>query len=359
MVGDLSRSLACCGLGTVPLPAGGDGLGRLVVRHREGRAALAGVTRCASPWACPVCAPKLAQLRAEAMRPQVAHRMAAGFSAWLLTLTVRHTRAASLPELFAVTGQAWARATSGREWDAVRKAGAPEFVRGFDYTRTEANGHHLHLHVLLLLPPAHGDGEALAGWFLGRWIDKVRAAGGDALPGAQDATRTDNPEQAARYAVTPAACYEAVALAKKRARSGAEGGETPFEILGRAVAGDRRAVTWWREYTAATKGKRQVTTSRGLKLAGDEELVEETEAEEARTPDLDALAAFTPRALREADRAGLLPRLLDAAEAGAGDPDGARVAVAALLAELPAGEWWLLPPCGPPPPDLGHTFRRS
>ena len=127
---DLCRSLACCGLGTVPLEAGGDGLGRLVLRHGEGRATVAGVDRGASPWACPVCAPKVARLRAEAIRPQVARRMAAGCSACLLTLTVRHTRAATLPELFAITGRAWARATSGREWDAVRRAGAPEFVRG-------------------------------------------------------------------------------------------------------------------------------------------------------------------------------------------------------------------------------------
>jgi hypothetical protein len=63
----------------------------------------------------------------------------------------------------------------------------------------------------------------------------VRAAGGDALPSAQDATRANNPEEAARYAVTPAACYEAVTLAKKRAQAEREAGETPFEILGRAA----------------------------------------------------------------------------------------------------------------------------
>ena len=50
-------------------------------------------------------------------------------------------------------------------------------------------------------------------------MDKVRATGGDALLDGQDATRADSPEQAARYTVTLATCYEALALAKKRARA--------------------------------------------------------------------------------------------------------------------------------------------
>lgn len=371
MVEDLSRTLACCGLAAIPTPGrslpacataavppvplrASDGLPRLVLRHGQHRASFTGVTRCSSPWACTVCAPSVAAARAEAVRPQVAARMAAGGTAWLVTLTIRHSRGAALPELFAITKRAWGLVTSGREWAEVRAIGAPEYVRGYDYTWSRENGHHLHLHVLLLLPAAHGDGEALAGWFLRRWIEKVRAAGGDALPGAQDARRADSPEAAASYAVTPAACYEAVAMAKKRARS-ERAGETPFEILRRAVDGDRAAVALWREFVAGTKGRRQVTTSRGLKLAGDEELVDQAEAAEAAeaasAEEADVVAALTTRALRKADRAGLLPQLLDAAEAHAGDDAAVRAAVGALLAslELPDGEWWLLPRSGPPP----------
>ena len=55
-----------------------------------------------------------------------------------------------------------------------------------------------------------------------------------------------------------------------------------------------------------------------------------SEAEEARAPD--ALA------VRELDRAGLLPGLLGAAEDHAGDPDAARAAVAELLASPRPGD---------------------
>jgi hypothetical protein len=360
MVEDLSRSLACCGLGAVPLQAGGDGLARVVLRHAERRATFAGATRCASPWACPVCAPSLNDKRVPAIRPQVARLMDAGWTAHIAALTVQHGRKDALADLFGIIGKAWGGVTSGRAW---KDAGA-EFIKGYDYTRTRANGHHLHLHVLLLLPPEHGDGEAFTHWFRQRWMQKVREAGGEALPGAQKVERADNPEAAAAYALTPAACYEVTGMVRKRARaqaeSGKERGETPFEILARAVAGDRQAAAWWREYVAATKGKKQVTTSAGLSLSGDKELLAEAEGEVEvegevegeRKPDADALAAMTPRGLRTADRAGLLPKALDAAEACAGDADAARAAVALLLAVLPAEDWWILPPSGAPPEDV-------
>jgi hypothetical protein len=359
MIGDLSRSVALCGLGTVPLSAAGDGLGRIALHHAEARASFAGVTFCASPWACPVCAPRLALLRAEALRPQVARLMAGGWTAHLLTLTLRHTRDEFLPALFDIAQQAWKMLKEGGKWtrEVVKKGGKPEFVRGYDITWSEANGWHLHLHVSLYLPPGHGEGDTTAAWVLRRWMECVMAAGGEAEPQAQDARRVDNPAAAAAYAVTPAACYEAVALAMKRARSG-RGGLTPFELLERAVAKDRRFRAVWRQYVAGTKGRKQVTTSHGLKLSGDEALVAEDKAHEA---DLgpDHLVALTRRALRDADRAGLLPVLLDVAEAHAGDPDAARVAVAALLAAIPDGEWWILPPLKISRDAVEATFAAS
>jgi hypothetical protein len=351
---DLNRSLACCGLGAVPQQAGGDGLGRVVLRHGERRATLAGVTRCANPWACPVCGPKLAVKRAEALRPQILALAADGYTAFLATLTVRHTREASLASLFGIIGKAWTGTIGGDAWMVV----GAEFARGWDFTWTEAHGHHLHLHVMLLLPPVHGDGEAMAAEFLRRWMEQVGAAGGEALPSAQHIERVGNLEGALQYAVTPAACYEAVGMAKKQARQAEDGhehGKTPFEILAMAVDGDRQARAVWREYVAATKRQKQVNVSRksankrGLKLKGDAKLAAEGDAEETRQEDADAVAALTPRALRAADRLNLLPAVLDAAEAKAGDPQAVRAAVAELLALLPEGDWWILPLSGAPP----------
>lgn len=322
---DLAPSVSACG---VRIPGGG--LARLTVGERGAR--VVGATRCASPWACPVCAPRIAALRAEALRPQVAAHMAAGGSAWLVTLTARHARGDELRGLWNRLSGAWKRVTSGRAWAELRAVGAPQFVRGADLTYGEGAGWHPHLHVLLLLPAAHGDGEVVAAWLLERWRAALEAEGLEALPQGLDARRADSPEAAAAYAVKPAAVYEAGALALKRSK-GEGSGRTPFELLQAAVAGDRRAVALWREYVAATKGVRQTTTSRGLKLSEAEELVDADEA----AGEGEVVALLSGGALALLDGAPLA-ELLDAAERSHGD------ALEMLARELgPPGRLWFFP----------------
>jgi hypothetical protein len=258
--------------------------------------------------------------------------MAAGGSAWLVTLTSRHKRGDDLRGLFEALSGAWKRVTSGRAWAELRRIGAPEYVAGRDLTHGEAAGWHPHLHVLLLLPAAHGDGAAVAAWLLERWRECLAREGFEALPQGLDARRADSPEAAAAYAVKPAAIYEAGALALKRSR-GEGSGRTPFELLQAAVGGDRRAVALWREYVAGTKGVRQTTTSRGLKLSEAEELVAEDEA----AGEGEVVALLSGGALKLLDGAALA-ELLDAAERSS-------VEAHELLArELgPPGRLWFFP----------------
>jgi hypothetical protein len=307
-----------------------------LVLGEDGRANFRGVTRCGSPWACPVCAPKVAAARAEALRPQIAALMEAGWTAWSITLTVSHDAGHDLAELWRVLGKAWSRLTSGKRWQEIRDLGGVEYVRGSDLTHSPRHGWHPHMHLTLLLGPEHGGSGAVPRWLLARWISVLAKMGWKAVPGAQHVVRADDPEAAARYAVTPAAVYEAVSMATKRARKKGVPSRTPFEILQAAASEGGRSTELWREYVTATKGRRQVTVSRGLHLREDVEDVDESVGQ--------AIADIGTFAMTELDRRRLSAVLLDAVEMA--DPADVFEAAASVLRQLNARDWGL---CRPPP----------
>lgn len=336
MVFDVHKPLSLCGLGCKP-GTGGE-RGEISLRVQGGSARLSGTTRCSSPWSCPICAPALADQRAFALQPQVEAHIAAGYTAWLMTLTIRHTRADAIDELFRLQVKAWGRVTSGKTWQRWRTEGDIQFVRGFDCTWGTA-GWHPHLHLLILIGPGHSDPGELANKMIRRWGDACTVVGLDSLDRVQDVERIDDPARAARYAVSPAAVYEAHAMAKKRAR-GKGDGMTPMEILEKAVdermeradVAERRNVPifevpmgrWevlWRQYVEATKGLHQCSTSRGLDLNPDRELADEggdsRPADTLREPESGLkLAVLGLETMRRLDRKKAVPSLLQIAEFG-------------------------------------------
>lgn len=170
---------------------------------------------------------------------------------------------------------------------------------------------------------------------------------------AQDFQKTDDVAQAAAYAVTPAAVYETLSMSTKRAR-GKGAGATPFEILSTA-AGQKielpfrlspsQALLLWREYVAATKGRRQAITSRGLHLVPDEEVEETGEFQE--------IALLEKEILKELDRDGKTVWLFDAVErARPAGIDAAREAARRFLSGCASRGWWIVdaPDPSPPPP---------
>ena len=308
LVKDIHRSLSLCGVSVLRV---GSGNASLVVRESSSglRADLEGTMSCKSAWACPVCAPRLANARAKALQPQVAAFMQRGFTAYLLTFTVRHKRNTPLDALLDKLGVAWRGLMQSRDYVQWRHGfpEKPEWSRGWDMTHGN-HGWHPHMHMMLLLPPSGTEKDAAE--LLAFWMKQARLAGLTVSRDAQDVQRLDNPEAAARYAVSPAAVYEAVALAKKQ---GTGAGKTPFQILELAVADEKAGVSgsrWvalWREYVEATKGRRLVATSRGLKLKADAALSLEDDDEPLK---VDRLVAFDRVAIRALDRSNLMPHLL-------------------------------------------------
>lgn len=336
IVNDIHVSLSACG--TRPIP--GQGGARLVCEGEgSSKAKITGLMSCHSAWSCPVCSPKLAAARAESLKPQIAALMEAGWTAHLLTLTLRHGFEDELARLFTALNDAWALTISGRAWADWRGRGdeAVQFVRGFDLTHGR-HGWHPHLHILLLLPPGRND----AHWMLGRWADCLEEVGYECVEDALDCRQVDDPEAAAAYAVSPAAVYEPIAMSKKRQRG--EGvGLTPFEILGNAIEdyrARRRGSKWmalWREYVRATKGRRQATASRGLKLKPD--------LDESSRGVVDEVVSLGMETVRELDRTRKTAELLDVAEMAG--PLLRREVVRDFLSELTARDWQILKPDKP------------
>lgn len=299
---------------------------------------------CHSAWACPVCSPKIASARQKILAPQVVKLIEAGYTAHLVTLTIRHDRGHDLDVLFDALGSAWGKLSSGKAWRRWRTVDglSVEYERGLDLKWSFRNGWHPHLHIGLYLPPGHsGDVE----WFVERWINCLEGEGFYALREAQDIGKRidlDAVKQAVTitaYAGMTAAMptAEAIGMAMKRNRT--EGSFGPFEILAKAAAGDGYFKHLWKEYVGGTKGRRQVTVSRGLKLSDDKDLTL-----------ADDVATLGPAAKEEVECEGMIPALLSAARCA--DPAERRVSVASVLSRLVARDWRMLEPKRPLPLDL-------
>lgn len=338
LIRDLHNTVALCGLGVIDNPDGSPGTSRFSCDHGSGAVRQQGVMTCHSPLACPVCAPRVAARRARALTPQVEAHVAEGGTVSLVTLTLRHDRTASLRQMRRALAAAWARVTSGKWICKLRKIGKIEFVRGFDITWSEKHGWHPHLHVTLFLGGEHDNADVCEA-LVTRWRRALFNEGWTTTREAQHYHRADDPAAAARYAVSPAAVYEALAMSMKRAR-GKGAGLTPFEILERALDDKRENVegsAWiarWREYVGETMGCRQAVTSQGLTL----EL--EVKEEDADTVE-DTVLEVGSEALREMDASNLVPAVLDAIDDHIGDPEGMRVALAVLM--KPVRAWWSIP----------------
>ncbi len=132
-------------------------------------ASFGGLRVCGSPWACPVCAQRIAERRRlELERAIVAHRAAGGL-VLIAALTVSHTRHDVLRTLLATFLAAVKELQSGRPWTRLRDAyGLFGMVRALETTWGPVHGWHPHVHLLLFLDPPAGwrsaSGEDHAAW---------------------------------------------------------------------------------------------------------------------------------------------------------------------------------------------------
>nr|CDL66114.1 unnamed protein product [uncultured bacterium] len=272
----------------------------------------AGLETCGSQ-ACSVCSAKVHAKRQTEIESVLRQHLAAGGSAVMLTLTMRHHLAQGLGMLWVALSCAWKAATNGSGWKADREAhGVQHYVRVVELTHGK-NGWHLHVHALLL-----GDDRlknpltraSLAQRMFDRWRKKLVSLGLQAPIFSQGGAdiRYINPtedvaEVVADYVSKGSAGKEFDALTRAKARDtldqahglalevargdlkqGRMGNRTPFQILTDFVnTGDMKDLALWHEFERESKGKRTITWSRGLRAAyglGAEQTDEEVAAEE-------------------------------------------------------------------------------
>lgn len=281
-------------------------------------AGLGGVQSCGSVWACPVCSEKINAERQAELQRGIENWLAAGHAVLFGTLTLRHNNGHALAELWDAIGPAWTRTTSGaRGWNGSKgkgfidgdkfRFGIQGFVRVVETKHGWVNGWHPHIHFLLFLDKSLTEQQIkdLEARMFGRWeaalakrgLSVLQSVGIDLRP-VHEAALADYFTKGT-YTAPSAAAYEVTGSHSKRA---GKGGRTPFEVLAdvvwdrdhiRKVDGlridtrtgevlDDENLRIWHEWEKASKGRRQLTWSRGLRdLLGlneeksDDEIVEE------------------------------------------------------------------------------------
>lgn len=290
------------------------------------RVGFTGLATCGSVWSCPVCSHKISTRRGEDIAAAIRRWEEMGGRVAFVTLTMRHKRGQRLSDLWDALSSAW---TSVTQWEGDQERfGTPMtrrvthgarkgqvvtenkigWLRAVEATHG-VNGWHLHVHALMFLR-GDVDLDGLSKAMFQRWrarlvglglhapiaskggLDARWVAVGDTAPMADYFTKSTL-DGALR------AGFEASRGGHKKA-----GGTTPFGMLanvtehhpevGNADSTDvdhmvakADLARWW-EWEAASKGRRQITWSRGFRdfLALDvEETDDEIAAEDATTDD--------------------------------------------------------------------------
>jgi hypothetical protein len=243
------------------------------IGRRGDRAHYSGLQTCGSVWSCPCCSAKIQAERTDELLQVVEHAHACGLRVAMLTLTMRHHARRRLAPMWDALSDAFA-AAMGRDW-AVRKAkdalGVVGWVRRVEATHG-ANGWHLHAHALVFY--AGGDLLTLGDAAWSAWSRRLVAHGLDADREHGVDLRELDLEQAreevGRY-LTKATFEEtsgtaARELAGQLGKTGRQGNRTPFDVLADlARDGLLSDLGIWSEWERASKGRRALTWSKGLR----------------------------------------------------------------------------------------------
>lgn len=294
----------------------------------DGLAGFAGLYTCGSVWACPVCNGKIMARRALEVGAAVALWQARGHPVVFGTFTMRHHEGQALADLWASLSRAWGKVTSGRAWVEERAAyGVVGWLRVVEVT-IGRNGWHVHVHALFF-PERPLSADGLTAWhaaMFGRWSRALLRSGlASPLLVAQDLRIVTGPADAdlARYFTKAVDQGKALGMElthtqSKRART-ANATDSVWRLLDGVEDGDADDLVLWHEWERASKGRRQIAWSQGLRqLLGllREETDDEIAAEEVGTRE-DDLVLIEPEGWDVLVRApALIGHLLDAAERG-------------------------------------------
>lgn len=310
----------------------------------------AGLSTCGSVWSCPVCSAKVANVRQQDIEKAVNTHLSNGGAVAMLTLTMRHHKGQALADLWEALSKAWKAATNGSGWKRDKQHfSVRHYIRVVEVTHGD-NGWHVHVHALLFgddfsnaveltslgqrmfarwsrrlqkdgfrapiehkgglkiqkITPGKAAAQALADYFT--------KAGMDPDVEADEATKQARQESKNAREMAHKVSMEAARGDLKTAK---HGNRTPWGILSDFLrTGDMADLDLWHEYEKASKGKRQVVWSRGLRdeFDLDPEKTDEEIAEEDHEGETIALIDATDYRRGCRISARFPAQLLDAAE---------------------------------------------
>lgn len=265
--------------------------GRVGVRANGESVGFAGLSTCGSVWACPVCNSRIQAVRRLEVGVALANLHANGGGAAFGAITVRHRRGQRLDGLFGALTYGIRRVARDKTVAAIRaEMGYIGRVQALEVTIGGA-GWHPHRHPLVMFerPPLQdrlvdlhmAEFRAFRAGVVAKGYDSPLDVAQVLMPVTPDTGEAlGDYFTKSSYSFTGAG-FEMTATQSKRGRG--EGSRTPWQLLDSArLTGDADDLDLWNEYELATKGKRALTFSRGLRdrlgigaEATDEEIADE------------------------------------------------------------------------------------
>lgn len=234
---------------------------------------VAGLQSCGSVWACPRCAHKITSGRKKEVAGMLHWTLKQGMASMMVTLTIRHKRNDSLNSLLNLLKETKRRVTRHRAIvEGKTKCGFFGEITATELTHSYRNGWHPHFHLLITAKGSIEELQAYCDTLVKVW---VKALGNSAEISAQDIQPVLDSPGIAKYLTKWGAAEEITCGLDKKGK----GGNTPFQILEHAKT-DRKYRGLYYEYFKATKGRMQLTFSRGYKSKiTDEQILKEEPSE--------------------------------------------------------------------------------
>lgn len=283
-----------------------------------------GLQTCALGWLCPVCSPKIAERRAAEIEAAMAVCKAQGGAVLMPTFTIPHGRHDALASTLDLLKKARRWMTSARQYkNLIAEFQVVGFINATEITHGEANGWHPHFHELWFFARAGVNVDELQERLYQLWLQACRKFGlGD--PSRKHGLVVQDGSKAAKYVSKMGEKTWGLSdeIAKANAKAGRGGSRSPWQLLDCYLDEEakpqhqKRAGALFQEYAEATKGRRQLAWSRGLKKLfavsemSDEELCAQVEEEAV------LIAAISLADWRIIRRHNLQAHVLNAAQHG-------------------------------------------
>lgn len=246
---------------------------RLLYSSEHKRAHYGGLMVCGSVWTCPICAAKVSERRTQEL---IKGLMNWSYGLVLVTFTLRHQRDNKLMDVLGMLDQAYYHLVSGRGWQDIKaRYGLIGSVKSLEITYSRACGWHPHRHVLMFAesPMCELALRCFSNDVEMRYLKILNGCGGSGIAGiavtceAVETTSNLVAAYMAKWEHEPVQRPWGVEseLGKGVSKKAHAGSLMVWDLALLAAGGDLDAGERVREYAAATKGKRFVEFSNGLR----------------------------------------------------------------------------------------------